>query len=619
MDDVYFLLTEYSHLVIQVYNMKEMKITENKENGFCMNITGIMKKTGATKEEMFTELDMIANEKIKNIFDLTVSTPQNAMANKIYFFNFLFKKSYMTKFITGLKAFEINSATHSSLSDDRIFEFKNGDFSKHIYDFKNDRKVIFDYSSPNIAKDIHVGHMRSTFIGDTLSNIFEYLGCNVKRISHIGDFGTQFGLIINYMNENKIDVDNLHGDDLQEIYKNAKHYKYFLSENHVDKDKTGNDFEKKSLEIIKDIQTNPDSIYKNTMDKIIKLSLDNYGKIFDMLNIKQLIMGESFYKPFIPEILDISSKSDIYKIIDGRHVIGKINSIPPLTLVKSLGGYTYGTTDLTAIKYRVDIFGANEIYYVVDTGQSLHFSQLFAVAKHLNLIPSTRVEHVNFGVVLGSDGLRIRSSNGSTPKMIDLINECLSKTQDIFDERGDVLDDNTKTKIAISSLRYANLQISRTADFVFSVDKMIAFKGNTYIYMNYAYARSCQVLNKATDVIDLDVIFNTTDENIISKKDTVINIDRSFTEKDELMIDSLLKFPFHLIMSMNTKCPHHLTTYLYDLVNNFHSYYNQRILNFNKEKDIDMIYVSRLRIIKICQKVFNDIFNILGLDTITHL
>jgi arginyl-tRNA synthetase len=245
---------------------------------------------------------------------------------------------------------------------------------------------------------------------------------------------------------------------------------------------------------------------------------------------------------------------------------------------------------------------ADSIYYVVDTGQTSHFKQLFAVAKALGYLERTEVEHINFGVVLGEDGLRIRSKNGDTPRLIDLLEECIETTYRVFNERKKHIDSKDCESIAVSSLRYANISICRASDFIFSPEKMLSFKGDTYMYLLYAYVRCKQIIAKFE-----------------SCKLPETKMNSGLEDADYKLMYIVLKFPYVLINVSHTKMPHLLASYTYKLVNAIQIHYNNRTLEFDTENNLTAVKIDRLKIVNVCEKLLSDIFKIMGLKLLTHV
>jgi arginyl-tRNA synthetase len=430
------------------------------------------------------------------------------------------------------------------------------------------------------------------FIGDALANLCKYVGHIVLKISHIGDFGLQFGMIINYIIKNNITIESIKDDPsmLQQIYSDAK--KEFDNQN----DKN---FNTGSYKIIQSIHNDEKSDYLDLWQEIRDISLASYEKIFNKVNIKQDVIGESFYKKYANNMVHKCMNDFpeiVYKNTDGRIIAFGDKKIIPLTLMKSDGAYTYDTTDLCAIEYRVKEQKADNIFYVVDTGQALHFKQLFAVAYGIGF-DKVVLEHINFGIILGEDKKRIRSRDGDTPKLIDMFQDCFNETKKVFDSRETKHDDSMIESVSLSSLRYANLTIKRESDFMFSLDKILSFKGNTYMYILYAYIRCKSIMRKL---------------NTYDKKSYIV--DNKCCDSDYVFLRKLLKFRNALETAFDNRDVSYLCEYLYNLVENFHSYYKStRILNFEDDILIS-VRCNALELIKLCQSILFDCFNILGLD-----
>jgi len=521
------------------------------EYDFQANVTGIIKQKN-TSEAILNTTAKYINSTMFHYKIINPPTNQN-----VTFLVFYFTDEYIEKFLS----------------------VQNQKTKMVNYD-KQNKLVLVDYASPNIAKDMHVGHLRSTVIGDSLSNLFEYTGYTVLRISHIGDFGTQFGSIINYILENNIT--NIKAEELQDIYVKAK--KCF---------ETNEKFKQKAYDIIKSIQNDQHSPYDEIWKEIVTVSYTSYQKIFDIMHVYQTVQGESYYKPLIPNMLD-KFKSQ-FTDENGMIIISGDVTIPPLIVVKSNGGYTYDTTDLTAIDYRCNDVKADIILYVVDSGQETHFKQLFSVATKLGIITSQIVEHVSFGVVLGEDRKRIRSRNGDTPKLWDLIDDAYNAGKKSFTERNLTNDDIMN--IAVSCVKYSDLSTNRSTDYVFSPESMISFKGNTYVYLAYAYVRCLHIMDKLNETIGF------TQNNDIINDDTV-------------MIRKVLQLPYYLNKSMNDRSMHTLCTYIYKLVESYQSYYDSnRCIDFVQKT----VYMKRIEITRCIMKVMSDIFGIIGLSIINKI
>lgn len=286
------------------------------------------------------------------------------------------------------------------------------------------KNILVDFSSPNIAKDMHVGHLRSTIIGDTLCKLFEMQGHNVSRINHLGDYGLQFGMIISYLLEKypNYKEKNITISDLQVFYTEAK--------KRFDTDEI---FKKLSYERVVELQSGNKQILE-AWDFIKKISKISYDEIYDRLDIKLVDVGESFYQSKIPFLIKELNEKNLLIDDNGRKII-KIEGIDlPLTVIKSDGGYTYDTTDLAALRYRLVDLNMDKIFYVIDKGQALHLELIFKLAKEIGwLKPFQEVKHISFGLVLGYDGKRLRSRNGDTIKLTDMLDESIIESTRVFE------------------------------------------------------------------------------------------------------------------------------------------------------------------------------------------
>ncbi len=469
-----------------------------------------------------------------------------------------------------------------------------------IQKITNQKKILVDFSSPNIAKDMHVGHLRSTIIGDSICRLFEKQGHEVLRINHIGDFGLQFGMLIQLLLEKYPQFDNscaINIGDLQIFYAESK--------KRFDNDP---DFKKEAYQKVVDLQQGKEDIV-NAWNFIKKVSKDAYQQIYDRLNIKLDEVGESFYQNMIPDLINELKEKELLEVEDGRHII-KIKGIKePLTIIKSDGGFTYDTTDLAAIRYRLIDLQVDEIYYVVDVGQSNHFKQIFAVAKLAGWIKDKTVKHISFGFVLGEDGKKLRSRDGGTVKLIDLLDESLEKTKEITNDRK--YDEEQKqliTKtIAYGVIKYADLSSTRTKNYTISFDKMLQLKGNTAPYLMYAYVRICSILRKANDHYD----------NLSISYDNFKITDESEAE----LCKCLLRYIETINKLGGTLMFHSLASYLYDLSEVFHKFFqNCRCIEYDDDnKKIIGVHISRLLLCELTKNIMQEGFDILGLKLIERM
>jgi len=361
---------------------------------------------------------------------------------------------------------------------------------------KTPQRVAIDFSSPNIAKEMHVGHLRSTIIGDAIGRTLEFQGHDVLRINHIGDWGTQFGMLIAYLREVHPEAlttaDALDLGDLVAFYRQAKQ--------RFDTDET---FKETARQEVVKLQAGAEDT-RRAWKLLCDQSRREFQVIYDLLDIKLTERGESFYNPLLPAVvadlteLGLLVESDGAKCVFVDGFTNKEGEPLPLIVQKSDGGYNYATTDLAAIRYRIQQDNAKRIIYVTDSGQSNHFAQVFAVARKANWIPEdVEIVHIPFGLVLGEDGKKLKTRSGDTVRLQDLLDEAVVRTrQDLEDrlkaeERHETEEfiANVSQTVGLSAVKYADLSQNRASNYIFSYDKMLALQGNTAPYMLYAYVR----------------------------------------------------------------------------------------------------------------------------------
>lgn len=529
---------------------------------------------------------------IGSLFKLNTSTKILDNLNKI--------RGYLQKFSEGTYDVEIVKLyLNFSLNRRILYEQINSILSsKNIIIQKNNPKnILIDYSSPNIAKDMHVGHLRSTIIGDCLANLFESQGHGVHRINHIGDIGLPMAMIIQYIISENLVTDLFENElplTLQEIYTKGK--KLF---------DTDDQFNKLSYENTVKLQNYDDNDNIVKIWKIIcNISRKAYQEIYDRLSVNLTEYGESFYHKYIPLVIGKLNEKELTRKIDGRLIIETTHGV--LTIIKSDGGYTYDTTDVAALWYRLCILDMDKVYYVVDSGQSLHFLQLFEVSKKMGWLRGDKnVEHINFGIVCGTDGKRIRSRKGDTLKLIDLLDYSLKGTDKIMKEKDKTFNDEVIKSLAYGSIKYADLSVGRINDYIFSFERMLSFKGNTLVYVMYARVRILAILRNLdrTDITKENLI-----QYISNIEDTKIN---ELNRYDYELIFHLMTFN-DMISKAEVGFPHYICTYLYSLADMFHNcYMGNRSITFDNEEIISVnksrvaLYIAILEIIDICFKLLN--------------
>ena len=404
---------------------------------------------------------------------------------------------------------------------------------------KQSKREIVDFSSPNIAKEMHVGHLRSTIIGDAIARILEFRGHDVLRLNHVGDWGTQFGMLITNLREvspealttaNALDI-----GDLVNFYKQAK--------KRFDEDE---DFQEKSREEVVKLQSGAEGTI-HAWKLLCEQSRKEFQVIYDLLDIKVEERGESFYNALLPEVVEDLDKIGLLEESDGAKVVflegfkNRDGQPLPLIIQKSDGGYNYATTDLAALRYRIRKEEAKRLIYVTDAGQANHFAGVFQVAKRAGWIPeNVEIVHVPFGLVLGEDGKKLKTRSGETVKLRDLLDEAVSKAREDLETRLKEEEGREETEefianvskvVGISAVKYADLSQNRTGNYKFSFDKMLALKGNTAPYMLYAYARTQSISRKG------DIDYQTLGENIkiILKEEAEFTLAKHILQLDEVI------------------------------------------------------------------------------------
>jgi arginyl-tRNA synthetase len=469
-----------------------------------------------------------------------------------------------------------------------IFKSENFTIEKN----QNPKTVLIDYSGPNMAKEMHVGHLRSTIIGDSLANLFEFLGENVIRQNHIGDWGTQFGMLIAYLEEVQ---QNSNFDEL----KNLENF-YKLAKKRFDEDIA---FANKAREYVVKIQSG-DKHCLELWQKFIDISLSHCDEVYEKLGInltKDDVRAESFYNDLLPIIISKLEASGLLKISDGAKCVFLPNSETPIIVQKSDGGYLYATTDLAAINYRNDILKVDRVCYVVDARQSEHFAGVFWVAKESGLCKQdVLLEHIAFGTMMDKSGKPFKTRDGGTVKLIDLLDEAIVRAKDTINDRANFANEEIEKlakTIGIGAVKYSDLSINRESNYIFDWDKMLSFDGNTSLYMQYAYARIQSILNK----FDSEISGN-------------IELQSDIEHKLAIM---LLGFEDILNRAANDATPHTITSYLYDLATIFMRFYEQSpILKDDIPTDIKM---SRLMLSSITAHTIKKGLEILGIEVVDRL
>ncbi|XP_026446703.1 arginine--tRNA ligase, cytoplasmic-like isoform X1 [Papaver somniferum] len=455
-------------------------------------------------------------------------------------------------------------------------------------------RAVVDFSSPNIAKEMHVGHLRSTIIGDTIARMLEYSNVEVLRRNHVGDWGTQFGMLIEYMFEKFPDWENAGEQaigDLQAFYKASK-LKF-------DADPV---FKEKAQQAVVLLQGGNEK-YRKAWSTICEISRKEFHQVYERLGISLEEKGESFYNPYIPKVLEGLSNQGLIVESEGARVIVIEGKQIPLIVVKSDGGYNYASTDLTALWYRLNEEKAEWIVYVTDVGQKLHFEMFFTAAKLAGWLPADeklypKTSHVDFGLVLGDDKKRFRTRSSEVVRLVDLLDEAKTRCKAELVERGKALEwtaeelEQIAEAIGYGAVKYADLKNNRSTNYTFSFDQMLNDKGNTAVYLQYAHARICSIIRKSGK--DIEELKNT---------GTIV---LGLPEERSLGLH-LLQFAEVVEEACLSLLPNVLCEYLYNLSEHFTRFYAECKVNGTPEE------TSRLLLCEATAVVMRQCFHLLGI------
>jgi len=464
------------------------------------------------------------------------------------------------------------------------------------------QKIIVEFSSPNVAKELHVGHIRSTIIGDCLSRLFEFLGHDVLRLNHIGDWGTQFGMLIVYMKQSCPDV--LSGKEATDLASLMKWYR--ASKKLFDEDP---DFKKRAqLQVVKLQSGDPESM--QAWKLICDISRKGFQEIYDLLHVKIIERGESFYNPYLKEVVEELEAKGLITISDGAKCIflegfkNREGEMLPLMVQKSDGGYNYDTTDLAAIRYRIFVDKADRIIAITDVGQKMHFQMIFAAAEKAGwLDPSkTQADHVGFGLVLGPDGKKFKTRSGETEKLIDLLTEAVDKAREILIQRDPSLGkeelEHLASVLGIGAVKYSDLSTNRTKDYTFSYDRMLRFDGNTAVFLLYSYVRIMGIKRKTN--ADMTQVLSQFKIDVQHPSEIALGIHlRRFGEVLDMMGRDLL--------------PNRLTDFLYEVAEKFNAFFRDCRVEGSPEEG------PRLVLCELTARLLKKGLEILGLDTVEKM
>lgn len=462
------------------------------------------------------------------------------------------------------------------------------------------KKVVIDFSSPNVAKEMHVGHLRSTIIGDSLARLYEFLGYDVLRLNHIGDWGTAFGMLIAYMKE---EVPEALTDGSETTLSDLVHW-YRESKKRFDSDA---EFKKRAqLQVVSLQSGDPESL--KAWQTICRISKKAYDAIYELLDVNLIDRGESFYNDQLAGIVEDLEKKGLIEVSDGAKCVfpegfkNREGERLPLMIQKSDGGYNYATTDMAAIKQRVEVENGDHLIYVTDAGQHTHFDMVFKTAEMAGYLDrdKTRVDHVPFGLVLGEDGKKFRTRSGDVERLIDLLETAVDQALTIVKERQPNMDAKEQQKLAeaigIGAIKYADLSCHRAHDYTFSYDRMLRFEGNTAAFLLYSYVRIEGIKRKVG--IDIDSI--TESINLQHPSEIALGL-------------HLAQFPEALEQMANDLLPNRLTDYLYTLAEKFNAFYRDCTVEGSEEQN------SRLLLCELASRTLKQGLTLLGLKTVERM
>ncbi len=466
---------------------------------------------------------------------------------------------------------------------------------------KKPEKIIVEFSSPNIAKELHVGHLRSTIIGDALARLLEFVGHHVLRLNHVGDWGTQFGMLIAYMKEMVPHV--LTGKETTDITQLMEWYR--LSKKRFDEDP---EFKKRAREEVVALQGG-NAETKHAWQIICDISRHAFQEIYDLLDIRIQERGESFYNPFLAQIVEDLERKGLLSISEGAKCVflegfvGRDGTPQPMIVQKSDGGYNYETTDVAAMWHRVAKERAERIVVVTDAGQSLHFDMVYQTAVKAGYLDPQKVrfDHVTFGVVLGPDGKKFKTRSGDAEKLIDLLLEAISRARSLIKERLPDLSANEMDEysriLGVDAIKYADLSCHRQKDYIFSYEKMLRFEGNTAPFLLYAYVRIQGIKRKIN-------------KNLSSILGTPMELSHP---TEEMLALHACQFGEILDMVTRDLLPNRLAEYLYELAEKFHAFFRDCRVEGSPQE------ASRIQLCEVTGRVLEKGLTLLGLKVLPKM
>ncbi|EOF1856601.1 arginine--tRNA ligase [Salmonella enterica subsp. enterica serovar Kentucky] len=463
--------------------------------------------------------------------------------------------------------------------------------------------IVVDYSAPNVAKEMHVGHLRSTIIGDAAVRTLEFLGHHVIRANHVGDWGTQFGMLIAWLEKQQQEnAGDMALADLEGFYRDAK--------KHYDEDEA---FAARARNYVVKLQSG-DAYFREMWRKLVDITMTQNQITYDRLNVtltRDDVMGESLYNPMLPGIVADLKAKGLAVESEGATVVfldefkNKEGDPMGVIIQKKDGGYLYTTTDIACAKYRYETLHADRVLYYIDSRQHQHLMQAWTIVRKAGYVPdSVPLEHHMFGMMLGKDGKPFKTRAGGTVKLADLLDEALERARRLVAEKNPNMPADELEKLAnavgIGAVKYADLSKNRTTDYIFDWDNMLAFEGNTAPYMQYAYTRVLSVFRKA----DID-------EQTLASAPVIISEDR-----EAQLAARLLQFEETLTVVAREGTPHVMCAYLYDVAGLFSGFYEHcPILSAEN----DAVRNSRLKLAQLTAKTLKLGLDTLGIETVERM
>lgn len=465
----------------------------------------------------------------------------------------------------------------------------------------NGKTIVIDYSSPNLAKEMHVGHLRSAIIGDAAARVQRFIGNTVIAQNHVGDWGTQFGMLLAHMEELEGDAMAMELSNLETFYKAAKR-RFDESES----------FAARARELVVALQSG-DPKCRALWQQFIDVSLSHCQEVYDRLGVQLTradVMAESAYNDDLAQVVaDLQAQGLLVEDQGAQCVFldefrNKDGDALPVIVQKSGGGFLYATTDLAAIRYRQNQLHADHVMYFVDQRQGLHFQQIFTLARKAGFVRAdVQLDHYGFGTVMGKDGRPYKSRDGGVTKLADLLDEAEKRALALLQSKNSQLSESEQQHVAkvigISSVKYADLSKNRTSDYIFDWDTMLSFEGNTAPYLLYAYTRVTSVFNKAEiDAASISAPFVLEDERELALANLLVRFNETvYSVADKAM-------------------PHFLCGYLFDLAGAFSTFYEACPILAEPREEIRL---SRLKLAALTAKTLKTGLSLLGLETLEKM